>query len=467
MRRAAVQAGREEEPEGAASGLRGSSDTRLRGRWLVAARLLWLCVAVASIGIGLFGIPFGFDQAQRLCPDSGPCPFPQLTPEQARALHPLGISLAQYAAFNVAIIGLDALVYVVLALMIFWRKSDDRRGLFVSITFLTFGVVNASPLVQTTAALSPAWILLVTALAYVGQVCFGLFVYLFPDGRFVPRWIWWLGLLWAFLNVPVYFLPGSALDYTSWNPALHNGIFGAFVLSMMGAQVYRYWRISSPRQRQQTKWFVYGATIGAAGLLATTTISSALPPRLQEPTWYGYFVILLLIYLFEALIPLSVGIAILRSRLWDIDVIIKRTLVYGSLTATLAALYFGVVIGLQSLATALTHQTTPQPIVIVASTLLIAALFDPLRRRVQAVIDRRFYRSRYDAARTMEAFATSLRTELDLADLSEHLLSVVQETMQPAHISLWLRQPAPAAEARQERPHNMRQISGPPVSVPE
>jgi hypothetical protein len=140
------------------------------------------------------------------------------------------------------------------------------------------------------------------------------------------------------------------------------------------------------------------------------------------------------------LLPIGVGIAILRSHLWDIDVIIRRTLIYGSLTAVLAALYFAVVIGAQLVTQAFTgRQVGQQPVVIVLSTLLIAALFTPLRARLQRWIDQRFYRSRYDAAKTVAAFSQALRSEVDLAQLNEHLLAVIDETMRPVHASLWLR----------------------------
>ena len=141
-------------------------------------------------------------------------------------------------------------------------------------------------------------------------------------------------------------------------------------------------------------------------------------------------------------IPPTLGIAILHSRLWDIDVIINRTLVYAVLTAILALVYFGSIVVLQSLVNVLTGQLSlgsQSPLVIVASTLAIATLFQPLRRRIQAIIDRRFYRSKYDAARTLAAFSATLRDEVDLDQLREALLKVVQETMQPSHVSLWLK----------------------------
>jgi putative effector of murein hydrolase LrgA (UPF0299 family) len=159
------------------------------------------------------------------------------------------------------------------------------------------------------------------------------------------------------------------------------------------------------------------------------------------------------------LIPLTLGFAILRYRLWDIDILINRTLVYGTLTALLALLYVGLVVALQALFKAITGQVGASPVVIVISTLAIANLFQPFRRRIQKIIDRRFYRRKYDAARTLAAFSATLRNEVDLSQLSEQLVAVVQETMQPASVSLWLRTP------RQERrpgTDHLSQLNGVP-----
>ena len=143
------------------------------------------------------------------------------------------------------------------------------------------------------------------------------------------------------------------------------------------------------------------------------------------------------LYLLVLLIPVSIAIAVLRYHLYDIDTLINRTLVYGSLTATLVTLYFGVIVVLQRVFVLLTGRQST--LAVVASTLVIAALFMPLRRRIQSLIDRSFYRRKYDAVKTLEAFSAKLRNDTDLAALSEDLVGVVRETMQPTHVSLWLR----------------------------
>ena len=138
-------------------------------------------------------------------------------------------------------------------------------------------------------------------------------------------------------------------------------------------------------------------------------------------------------------IPISIGIAMLRYRLWDIDILINRTLVYGTLTTMLALIYFGLIFAIQFLVRGIINQNND--VAIVVSTLAIYILFQPLRHRIQAIIDHRFYRHKYDATKIIETFSATLRNEVDLSQLSEHLIGVVKETMQPTYVSLWLRKP--------------------------
>ncbi|MGH3147641.1 MAG: hypothetical protein ACRDTR_17755, partial [Rubrobacter sp.] len=184
-------------------------------------------------------------------------------------------------------------------------------------------------------------------------------------------------------------------------------------------------------ERQQIKWFSYAIALAASGAILQYAISE--PLELVLLGWVGRTLVLAGL----AGIPISMGIAITRYRLYEIDLVINRTLVYGPLTATLVVLYFGAVLLLQRLFVALTGERST--LAVVASTLLIAALFNPLRRRIQSFIDRRFYRRKYDARKTLEAFSARLRDQTELQAVSDDLVGVVRETMQPAHASMWLR----------------------------
>jgi hypothetical protein len=223
------------------------------------------------------------------------------------------------------------------------------------------------------------------------------------------------------------------------------------MLASASSLVLRF-RRSGGEERQQIKWIAFAASfmgsvyllIMSAGLITWLISAPGVVSDLGTQTLWGALLEDVMLLSFAA-IPVAIGFAVLRYRLYDIDVVINRTLVYGSLTVTLVALYFGGILVLQRLFVLLTSQQST--LAVVASTLLIAALFTPLRRRIQSFIDRRFYRSKYDARKTLEAFSVKLREEMDLEALNEDLVGVVRETMQPAHVSLWLRpESAPRSE---------------------
>src|SRR5215204_4212998 len=276
-----------------------------------------------------------------------------------------------------------------------------------------------------------------------------LSILLFPTGRPPSRrwrWVTWLTVAFIFVGAisgafssgPVEGLgpirnPLGIEGFSNiYNSILLN--MAALVLVVAAAlSVFVRLHRATGIERQQIKWFAYATAAAVMGLVPAEII----PDVIDVPLWFeriGNAIFLLVI----PAIPISMGIAILRYRLYDIDIIINRTLVYGTLTAILAGIYFGGVTATQALFRALTGQEKLPQIAVVASTLVIAALFNPLRRRIQSFIDRSFYRSKYDAAKTLEGFSEKLRNETDLDALSDDLTRVVSETMQPAHVSVWL-----------------------------
>jgi hypothetical protein len=226
------------------------------------------------------------------------------------------------------------------------------------------------------------------------------------------------------------------------------------ILTSALSLISRY-RRSGGEQREQIKWLAFAASLVGLGLLGAGVGGSIFEPETgdAQPLLLGLAQdVVLLSY---ASIPVAVGFAVLKYRLYDIEVVINHTLVYGLLTATLAVLYLGSVTALQYLLSLFTGQGG-NTLAIVASTLAIAALFNPLRRRIQGFIDRRFYRRKYDARKILEAFGSRLRDETDIERISDDLVGVVRETMQPAHVSVWLRSGASSSAAADQGQHDQQ-----------
>jgi hypothetical protein len=420
----------------------------MRGGWLLLARVAWVAVAITALAIILFSIPSSFEHYQSVCTAASEVcaeqAVDQATPEGVQTLGETGLSLRSYALLNVVVDKVFQLVFFAVGALIFWRRSDDRMAWLVSVFLVSFGQVSVDP----TAAYSlissqPAWGLPVRSVGIVGTVSSVLFFFLFPSGRFVPHWTRWLAVAFIVNDVPNVFFPELSSRWPSLETVSYLVFLGVLV-SMVWSQIYRFRRVSSPAQRQQTKWVVFGLTLGVAG-----TFPLKLPVDLSLVGGDTPLTLLLLDAGFSLsllLIPLSIGVAVLRSHLFDIDLLINRTLVYGLLTALLVLVYFGGIVALQRVFVALTGEKST--LAVVASTLAIAALFSPLRRGIQSFIDRRFYRRKYDARKTLEAFSAKLREETDLSALNGDLLGVVRDTMQPAHASLWLRPEASAKGAQ-------------------
>jgi hypothetical protein len=393
---------------------------------LLLARAAWVIVAAVALGRFVTSVPTRYDH------------LAHPTARVRDALAELGLSPAGYALYNITLDAVFVSVFAVVAGVIFWRRSDDPVALLVATMLVVWGSLNGLFVLtpNETQGLSPVLELTLNKVpTFIGYMAWMLFFYLFPSGRFVPRWTRWLALCWVLFSGSWLFTPFGP---PTWPLPLFNLVVLMLWGSFLVAQIYRYARVSDATQRQQTKWVVFGIAVAVAGVLATIfTVGAAidLPPEQVGPRMLS----LLLMDAFMLFIPLSIGVAVLRARLFDIDVVINRTLVYGSLTAVLALVYLGGVVATQAIFRALTGQEQQPQLAVVISTLVIAALFNPLRRRVQAFVDRRFYRRKYDARKTLQDFSARLREETDLDSLNAELITVVRETMQPERVSLWLR----------------------------
>ena len=429
-----------------------TANTRLSGSRLIMARTVWIVLVVLSLGLFVASLPVYYQQLQKACIDAVTCNVPgALTAGALRALSAIGFSVSGYAALTVIFWTSIEVIWSAIGFLIFWRKSDEWFVLLIALFLVMF---NAFIPGSTLALAYPALNVPIVLMTFLGQFLISVFFLLFPNGRFVPRWLG-LVLLVALVQAVAQVLPPtSPFNANNWPGLLINGpstliLYGAVIFS----QIYRYRRVSTPVERQQTKWVVLGIIVVVIGFIVLGLLFSVIFPAMSQSNTPASLIVNLAYPILLLLLPASIGVAILRYRLYDIDVLINRTLVYGSLTILLALLYFGLVIGLESLVHLVTGQAGQSPIIIVASTLAIAALFQPLRRRLQSIIDRRFYRRKYDATRTLAAFSATLRSEVDLAELSEHLMAVVEETMQPAHVSLWLR---PSEHERPPAPQRRR-----------
>jgi hypothetical protein len=415
-----------------------TSETRLAGRWLLLVRVAWVALVSFVLVFLVTSLSDYLTHLQTICTGAN-CADKQLTPASAQALEGIGISLDAYAAFAFALTLFSVMIWLAVGGIVAWRKSDDWMALLVALALVLVGIANL-----TGASSSEYYALL--ALSFPAQILnfFGFTaeffaIALFPSGRFVPRWFAWLAI--PFLANAVWYnflsFGHAGLALPVWVDGLSGLLFVGQVVSSAATQIYRYRQISTPVQRQQTKWVVFGIVANLMVMLGIF-LPTLIVPSLSRPGSLYNVVLTPLTTLIALLIPLSIGVAILHYRLWDIDALINKALVYGGLSAILGTLYACLVIGFGSLVGVIGGQVLQEPVVLVISTVAVAALFRPLRTRLQTTIDRRFYRRKYDAEKVLAAFSSTLQHEVDLATLSEHLVAVVQETMQPTQVSLWL-----------------------------
>jgi hypothetical protein len=428
-------------PEGPASAGRSDMATdstgsaheaarKLRGRRLLAARVACLAVIVLTLGLAIPGFVLVFKRPELLD-----------QPELQALVDRLGISMRVVMAVGL-LVPMAAVSAV--ASFLFWRRSDDWMAMLFSVQMLTSLAFSTRSL----SALEHAYPAVQGPVHFIWLLSFILTIvtlYLFPDGRFVPRFT---RLLAVFAVVLVVFSPGlpegllklprapEGISVWHWRVA----VLGLLALWSTGvlAQVYRYRHVSGLVERQQAKWVMF--ILGC--FLTIISLGFVLPGLFLKLPNVWFAAVLLASVPFAIALPISIAFAILRYRLYDIDRIISRTLSYALLTGLLACVYVALVLILGQLFGGIGAE--PPSWAVAAATLVVAALFQPARRRIQAVVDQRFNRRKYNAAKTVEAFSARLRDELDLGALSAELLAVAHQTMQPTTAALWLRPSTPA-----------------------
>src|SRR3989440_2551043 len=411
----------------------GETDTRLHGRWFLLTRVAWAGIALLTLGLTVASIPTALASLYVLCTDAPAICSNNgyITPDYLRALQSLGFSLDVFATYQIVLLIVFAVVYVAIGAVLFWRKSDDRMALFASLTLVTF---PAAFNVGALGTLPSAWWWPSQFVILLGNSSLFLFFYLFPTGRFVPRWTRWL-----WIAVFVFWAVNGFFPFLPFRSSLiRNVLFLGFVGSIPVTQLYRYWRVSNTEQRQQTKWVVFGISIGFGGFLALH-ILAALFPSLLPPGPLADLLMGTAQFLFLLFVPLSIGVAVLRSRLFDIDSIINRTLVYGLLTVSVVSLYVLVVSYLGAL-----FRSSDNLLISLVATGLIAVLFQPLRAFLQRGVNRLLYGQRDEPYTVITRLSQRLEVKLAPDAVLSTIVETVAQALKLPYVAILLKQEEPS-----------------------
>ncbi|HEU0291144.1 MAG TPA: GAF domain-containing protein, partial [Anaerolineales bacterium] len=384
--------------------------------WLSLARAFQILIICLTIGLFIINIPLNYEQRNTIC-ETDPCPPNQLSIRSVQALENIGMSVQDLVALTIALDIFIAVSFTACAIVIFVRKPNDPFTIFVTIMLVTFGTSTFTGGIRGIAVAYPQLEWLTQTIAFIGSVGILAFFFVFPNGRFTPRWTMAIFISWFLFQLPRYYFPNSSLILHG-DSAIYNLLFVAFFLSGVVAQIYRYIRVSNAVERQQTKWVIYGLTIGMGCYLVLRTLSllvsdpmgSGLPVSLGVVITSTFFILL---------IPISITIAVIRYRLWDINPIINRTLVYGALSASTIALYV-LAVGFAS-----RYFQGSNVIFAFIATGIIAILFEPLRQRLQRAVNRLMYGERDDPTTVL----TKLSQRLDSTIAPDSVLQTIVETL--------------------------------------
>ncbi len=410
-----------------------TSDTALHRdlrKVLPLARGLTLAFVTGSVAVLVYGAFAFYTRAVTLPTEL--LPNSKWTPNMMHAgLETLGWTPEGYALYVLALSAMQGLICAVVGMLIVIRRQRSWYALLLGLEIIFIGVLT-NPLFTSAGASLPVLREIREPLSWFGWPMFFVCFYLFPDGRFVPRWTQW-----AAPALVIMTSLGFVFNYSNAMPLwLTIGILG-LILTALGSPIYRYFKVSDIAQKQQIKIVVLAAGALVAFVPSQIIVVMLLggsATTIDALTWRLISGALSTMWM---VLPIGIAIAVLRYRLWDIDVIVRRTLVYGLLSALLAGIYFGSVALLQTVITALTGQTRSE-LVTVVSTLAIAGLVLPLRNGLQKSIDRRFYRRKFNAEQALARFSAEMRDAVEMEAIAAQLMDAVEETLQPERIHVWI-----------------------------
>ena len=410
-------------------------------RW--SAILLWASVATLCIGLYLVSIGADYNEYATICDgawqiNSG-CSTYSMASVEAEVLNSWGFSLEQYALYMTSIGVLAPSVYFILGFLIIWRMGITPIGLTVSLALIVspFSIYASG---RIWADMHPILSFLGVIAVLLTNLIQGTFLLVIPNGRFSPSWARYAWMLFIVDLVALTLYINGFITLPEPLSTIVPAVAVGFVLLEIAFQVYRYRYDSTPAERQQTKWIALGVGAYLSSIfLWVLTWANALGLEAGGTRLVIIIIATHIIYTLLAMLPIGITIAILRYRLWDVDVIIRRTLIYSVVSLLLALTYFAIVLTTQTLLSSFIPEDNT--LLIVGSTLAVAALFNPLQQRVQRVIDRLFYRKRYDSNLTLEQFSEKIRDAIAPQQISHQVMQTIEKTLQPEHIGLWIVEP--------------------------
>ena len=403
--------------------------------WLNLARLFQVMVICLTVGLFIISIPINYERLSIACKTES-CSPGELTPAVVKALNDVGISADILITITIGLEILVAVIYTASAILIFVRKPNDLLTIFVTIMLVTFGVATFSNEIQGLTVVYPEWSWLTKTIEMIGNCAIIVFFFVFPTGRFVPRWSEFIVVGWVLFQLPRYYFPNSAFNLLNSHPALYDTLFIGGILSGIMSQMVRYWRVSGATERLQTKWVVFGTAIGVGGYVITRLLTLLLPDPNGRDLGInlGLFVVSTL---FILLLPTSISIAVLRYRLWDINPIINRTLVYGALSASTIAFYIFAV----GFSSNYFRQSKANFLLSFLATGVIAFLFEPLREGLQRAVNRLMYGERDDPTTVLTRLSARLDSTLALDSILLTIVETVAQTLRLPYTAITLNTP--------------------------